>query len=224
MLTINSKYPKALKICGITKDSQAKIIASLGVNAIGVIGVKSSPRYVTEENRKIIFSSIKAISPNIQRVWVIANMSDSAIENGISKYGVPSTIQLHGQESQNRCENLRSKYPSINWWKAFRVKSPEDLTLVKSYENSVDALLLDSWSKNSLGGTGKRINREWIQNITFKIPWWLAGGISSKCIEEIFNSINPYGVDVSSKLETSPGIKDISKVKDLINIIRKINS
>ena len=107
----------------------------------------------------------------------------------------------------------------FKWWKAFRLQKKENLSLVKEYENFVDAFLLDTWSKNQLGGTGKRLPIEWLKKTDFNIPWWLAGGISIESISEVLLNLNPYGIDASSKLEHSAGIKDIEKIKALINKI-----
>ncbi len=214
----------AVKICGITKLKQAKEIADLNVNAIGVIGVTSSTRYLSNEKRINMFTELIDYAPNIDRVWVIADFNDSAIEEGINNCGYPSVIQLHGKESQERCKDLRLRYPTIKWWKAIRIRSPEDLLIAKSYEKSVDKLLFDSWVSNRLGGTGKRVPIEWLSKKNIEIPFWLAGGISADYIPELLSRIKPYGVDASSLLEDSPGIKDLNKVKALIKSIKGVEN
>lgn len=219
-LKIKSSTSTAVKICGITKVDQAMEIASLGANAIGVIGVKSSKRYLKKNLREGLFNEIKKNAPDVERVWVIANMSDTQIDEGILCNGSPSTIQLHGDESKERCHFLKNKYPNINIWKAIRISSPADLLSVKSYEDIVDALLIDAWNPNKLGGTGERIPIEWIDRKQFKVPLWIAGGISYEWANEIIDKVNPFGIDASSKLEIMPGIKDINKVKSLIQAVR----
>ena len=89
-----------------------------------------------------------------------------------------------------------------------------------SYEKHTDALLLDAWSPMELGGTGQRLPLEWLQKTKFDLPWWLAGGISAEWIPEIFSKVSPFGIDASSRLEASPGIKNIQKVKDLIKAVK----
>ena len=210
-----------LKICGITKIDQALQIASLGVHAIGVIGVKSSPRFVPAPHRSNLFKKIKDFNPKISRVLVVADIKDSDIKEIITSEGSPSIIQLHGNESPDRCRDLKGKYPELKFWKAFRIRSKLDLQNVSAYENIVDSILLDAWSENKLGGTGNRLNIEWLKDKKFKSTWWLAGGINSDCITEILNKLSPFGLDASSKLEISPGIKNIEKVKQLIKAIRQ---
>ena len=80
-----------------------------------------------------------------------------------------------------------------------------------------------AWDQNSLGGTGNRIPIELLINKTFKTPWILAGGISAEIIPEIFSKLRPDGIDASSRLEISPGIKDLEKVESLVRVIRDQN-
>ena len=216
-----SKKSILIKICGITKISQAKAISQLKVDAIGVIGVESSPRFVPKEKCQKIFEEVEKNSSNIERVLVIANKEIKKIDFSSNESSSPTVIQLHGNESVDYCHKLKIKFPEIFIWKAFRLKSILDLREIRRYENFVDAILLDAWDNKSLGGTGKRIPIELLVNRTFNTPWILAGGISYETIPEIFSKIKPDGIDASSLLETSPGIKDIAKVKSLIRVIKE---
>ena len=220
----SKKTSTAIKICGITKITQAKAIASLGIDAIGVIGVEKSPRFVSEKHRRILFSEINKYSPALKRVWVIADMNDSQIKNGLEGHGTPSIVQLHGNESQKRCEDLRKRYPEVQWWKAIQIRNKLDIKKAHDYESSADALLLDAWSPNELGGTGKRLSLDLIKEENFQIPWWLAGGISAEWIPEVLNQVKPFGIDASSRLEQSPGIKDIELVNNLVKAVNHVNN
>ena len=215
-----SKKSTAIKICGITKASQARAIAQFKINAIGVIGVKNSPRFVSEEECTKIFNEVEKVSSSIEKVFVIANENLETIKCINNRSIKPSVIQLHGNESVDYCNTLKNKFPKIKLWKAFRLKSINDLKYISQYEKDTDAILIDAWDKNSLGGTGNRVPIELLINKTFKIPWILAGGISAEIIPEIFSKLNPDGIDASSRLEVSPGIKDLKKVKSLVQEIR----
>tara|TARA_Y100001968_G_scaffold329952_1_gene380505 strand:+ start:300 stop:977 length:678 start_codon:yes stop_codon:yes gene_type:complete len=214
----------AIKICGITKTSQAKAIAELRVNAIGVIGVKNSPRYVPKKECIKIFNEIEKISSNIEKVFVIANEKIKEIRFIKSLSTPPNVIQLHGNESVDYCRELKNEFPAIKIWKAFRLKSINDLKFITQYEKHVDAILLDAWDSKYIGGTGNRVPIELLINKTFQTPWILAGGISAERIPEIFSKVKPDGIDASSRLEISPGIKDLEKVKSLICVIREKNN
>ncbi len=221
---IGSSTSTALKICGITSISQAKAIAAMGIDAIGVIGVDTSPRYLNESKRKDLFHELHAFSPTLERVWVIADLDNAQIKKALNGHGSPSVVQLHGNESKDRCKELRNKYPQTKWWKAIRIRTLKDLSIAREYENNVDALLLDAWSPRALGGSGQRIPLKWLKNTEFKTPWWLAGGISAEWIPDIFREVSPFGLDASSRLELKPGIKDIQKVHNLVKAMRSKES
>ena len=215
------KTKTLVKICGITSIEQAVQIAELGTNAIGIISVKESPRYVPPEKKKEIFKTLKDLYPNIERVSVVKNSPiDSIIENFL---GEPkeSIIQLHGDEDINYCQRLKQKVPNIGLWKAFRIKNKKDLKKIKIYENFIDAILLDSWNKETYGGSGKRIEQTYLKDLKFSKPWWLAGGVTKDWIHEISKIINPNGIDISSGVELIPGIKDIKKVSLIIKEVKK---
>ena len=217
----SSKKSTAIKICGITKTSQARSIAELKINAIGVIGVKNSPRFVPEEECMKIFNEVEKVSSSIEKVLVIANAKLEEVKCINNRSTPPSVIQLHGNESVDYCRELKNEFPSIKLWKAFRLKSINDLEKTIQYEKNIDAILIDAWDNKSLGGTGNRVPIELLVNKTFKVPWILAGGISAEIIPEIFSKLRPDGIDASSRLEISPGIKDIKKVESLVREIRK---
>ena len=216
-----SKKSIAIKICGITKTSQARDIAQLRINAIGVIGVKNSPRFVPEEECVRIFNEIDKISSSIEKVFVVANEKLETIKSINNRPTPPSVIQLHGNESVDYCSELKSEFPEIKLWKAFRIRSINDLKNINNYEKDIDAILLDAWDEKSLGGTGNRVPINLLINKTFKTPWILAGGISAEIIPKIFSQLRPDGIDASSRLEISPGIKDIKKVESLVREIRE---
>ena len=216
-----SKKSTSIKICGITKTSQARSISQFRINAIGVIGVKSSPRYVPEEQCIKIFNEVEKVSSDIEKVFVVANEKLETIKRINNRSIPPSVIQLHGNESVDYCSKLKLEFPTIKIWKAFRLKSMIDLNNISQYERNVDAILLDAWDENSLGGTGNRVPIELLINKNFKTPWILAGGISAEIIPEVFSKLRPDGIDASSRLETSPGIKDLKKVESLVSVIRE---
>ena len=216
-----SKKSTAIKICGITNTSQARAIAKFKINAIGVIGVKNSPRFVPEEECIKIFNEVEKVSSSIEKVFVIANENLNTIKCINNRSTPPSVIQLHGNESVDFCRELKNDFPTLKLWKAFRLKSINDLKNISQYEKHIDAILIDAWDNNSLGGTGKRVPIELLINKTFKTPWILAGGISADIIPEIFSILKPDGIDASSRLEISPGIKDLEKVESLVQLIRE---
>ena len=209
-----------VKICGLTSEEQALQIAKLGVNAIGIISVEQSPRYISADIKKKIFQTLERVYPKIERISVVQNCPiDLIIKNFL---GSPSEtiIQLHGDEDIDYCKKIRKKIPNIGLWKAFRIRTEKDLDKIKPFEDFVDAILLDSWNKETYGGSGKKIQSFYLKNLQFSKPWWLAGGISIEWIDEILTEIKPDGLDISSSIEISPGLKDLKKTEGLINYLK----
>ena len=216
-----NKNNTLVKICGLTSELQAIQVAKLGVHAIGIISVEESPRYISAEIKKKIFKTLESLYPGVQRVSVVQNCPIDLIIKNFLANPSETIIQLHGDEDIDYCRKIREKIPNIGLWKAFRIKTEKDLDKIKPFEDLVDAILLDSWNKETYGGSGKKINSTYLKNLQFTKPWWLAGGISIEWIDEILTNFKPDGLDISSSIEISPGLKDIKKTEALFNILRK---
>ena len=210
-----------IKICGLTSEEQALKVAKLGAHAIGIISVEESPRYISAEIKKKIFKTLEKLYPKIERVSVVQNCPiDLIIKNFLGKPS-ETIIQLHGDEDIDYCKKLREKIPNLGIWKAFRIKTEKDLENIKYFEDFVDAILLDSWNEETYGGSGKKIKSFYLKNLQFSKPWWLAGGISIEWIDEILTDLKPDGLDISSSIEISPGLKDIKKTEDLFKFLKR---
>lgn len=203
---------KFIKICGITDTEQAKEISNLPITHIGVIHFKKSPRHLEIEGIKKIKSNI---SNNVKLVAVVVNPTEKTV-NELLK--IVDIIQFHGDESIN----FVKKFPKERVIKAFRVKSVEDIDKMKHFWEEDYLVLIDAYSENAYGGTGKQINRELAKYIVSLYPKTiLSGGLSEKNIKELIEYIKPYGVDASSKLEIKAGIKDLNKVKKFVEKIQQ---
>ena len=213
----------ALKICGLTDRSQACSIAAMGVQAIGVIGVDKTPRFVAEPLRRSIFAELQTLHPNVERVWVVSDPTDHTIQSALQDDGTPTIVQLHGSETPERCLQLKQQHPTVRWWKALRLRTEQDLSELSFFESQIDALLLDAWSPDQLGGTGHRLDPSWFTHLNDQLKpntvWWLAGGISAEWVPELLRLVSPYGLDASSRLEVQPGVKDLNKVRALVQTV-----
>jgi phosphoribosylanthranilate isomerase len=207
-----------LKICGLRHPEQAAAIAGLGVDAIGVIAVPGSPRWLAAHERPGLFAAMRAVSPQCLGVLVCCDPRDDDLKElePNSGHGV---IQLHGAETPERCNQLRRRL-GCPVWKAIRVREPSDLNRVDAYVGAVDAVLLDAWVADQLGGTGHRIPLEWLAGWDPPLPWWLAGGISAQRAPAVLQRLKPTGLDASSGVERSPGDKDLRKVRALVSAVR----
>jgi len=215
------KIKTLVKICGITSIEQAIKVAELGTNAIGIISVKESPRYISSESKKEIFKTLKDLYPNIERVSVVKNRPINSIIKSLLNESEETVIQLHGDEDIDYCQKLKQQIPNVCLWKAFRIKNKKDIKKIKPFENFLDGILLDSWNNETYGGSGKRIEQKYLEDISFSKPWWIAGGVSIEWIDEILKKIKPNGIDISSSIEISPGIKDLEKTRQIIREIKK---
>ena len=209
-----------IKICGITSVNQALEIAKLGVDAIGIISVEESPRFVLPSKKREIFETLSKFFPKVKRVSVIKNVPLNQILEDLQSNRNENVLQLHGDENISYCKKIKQNFKQIELWKAFRIKRAEDLKNISPYSKFIDDVLLDSWNKETYGGSGIRIPQNYLDDLKFENNWWLAGGISIDWVKNIISNIKPNGIDISSSIETSPGVKDLSKTKKIIDAIR----
>ena len=203
----------AVKICGITDYDDALIAVELGVGALGFI-FADSPRQITPQKARHIIS---AIPPFVKTVGVFVN-EDPAVIRNVKHYCSLDLVQLHGDESPGFCSELMPY--TI---KALRVRDESSLRTSRTYHGKTRALLLDTYSKDKAGGTGKTF--DWQLAIKIKklgIPIVLAGGLEPSNIEGAISSVRPYAVDVNSGVEERPGKKSHALMKDLMEKVRSI--
>ena len=84
----------------------------------------------------------------------------------------------------------------------------------------MDALLLDAWAADQLGGTGHRLPLDWLSDTELAVPWWLAGGVSAEWVPELLSRVTPQGLDASSRLEERPGWKNLDKVQAMVEAVQ----
>jgi phosphoribosylanthranilate isomerase len=199
-----------VKICGIILPSQAKEISEYGADYIGVITYPKSPRYVDIER-------IKEIKENLKNSKLVAVAVNPSLEQVLELLNIADFIQFHGDEDLD----FVKKFPKDRVIKAIRVKDESDLEKIKTFKNEDITVLVDAFKEGVYGGTGKMIDLNLLKKITDMYDKVIiSGGLSESNIKEILNHVKPYGVDASSKLEVSPGVKDLDKVKKFIDIVK----
>lgn len=194
-----------VKICGITSVEDALYAVEAGADAIGLVFHEQSPRYVFPEQAAVI---VRALPPFVQAVGLFVN-ADLATVTATADQCKLDLIQLHGDESPEYCGQVGRRVI-----KAFRVKDITSLDPVKHYR--VAGYLLDAWSPSAFGGTGMTFNWEVAQAVGKYGPIILAGGLTPDNVRRAIEAVTPYGVDVSSGVETSPGKKDLETVREFI--------
>ena len=202
----------AVKICGITNYEDAAIAVGLGAHALGFI-FAPSPRQITPDAVRDI---IRTIPPFIKTVGVFVNETHTVISE-IKYYCGLDLVQLHGDESPDFCSALMPY--AI---KALRIKDASSLPSIKAFHGKVRAILLDTYSKNKPGGTGKTFDWELAQKIKkLGIPVILAGGLGPSNIDKAISTVRPYAVDVNSGVEARAGKKSYVLMKSLMEKVRR---
>ena len=200
-----------VKICGIKQPDQGKAIAIAGATALGFICVPNTPRYVTKQQIRAV---VEQLPKQIDRIGVFANSSVEDICQIVEFAGLTG-VQLHGDESPEFCQQMRSMLPDIEIIKALRIKNSQALEQAQIYFSSVDTLLLDAYNPQMLGGTGATLDWKTLQQFQPGCPWLLAGGLTPDNVLDALKQVNPNGIDLSSGVERAPGDKDLDKVAKL---------
>lgn len=202
-----------LKVCGITSTENIRALISLKINRLGFIFYHKSARYVYG---KLIEDGLKEIPKHIRKTAVFVNAEKAEIEQIIDQYKLDS-IQLHGDETPEFCNYFRPKTEVI---KTISIKDKSSFDNAKSYNDACDLFLFDTQSEH-FGGTGKTFDWQWLEAYTLDKPFYLSGGLSLENYAEIkkIKHTQLIGIDVNSKFETAPGIKDIEKIKQLIALM-----
>ena len=204
----------SVKICGITRFEDAAEAVKLGANALGYI-LTSSPRQISPEKARDIIGSLP---PFVKSVGVFVNESPATIRDITDLCGL-DLVQLHGDESPDLCKEFMPYT-----MKALRIKDDSIIPSIESYRGKVRALLLDTYVKNKPGGTGKTFDWDLAVKIkAFNIPIILSGGLGPNNIEDAIKTIRPYGVDINSGVEESPGKKSHELLRELFNILNNIH-
>ena len=210
-----------LKVCGLTKMDQIQELVSLNTDFLGFIFYEKSPRYVLHH------LSLKEIAeiPHFGKVGVFVNESIKAIVE-ITTESQLDIIQLHGDEDEKFILQLRQILGNIiKIIKVIRIGNQSFDELQKTINqqpSTVNYLLFDTDSK-TFGGTGKTFDWQILNEIEIPIPYFLSGGISLENIHQL-STINhqPLALDINSKFETEPGSKDLEKIKNFTQIVKKI--
>lgn len=198
-----------LKICGLRRYEDIEYVNEFSLDYAGFI--LSTP-FWRSINIDTLANLTERLSRNITPVGVFVNEKIDYIIP-FSKY--LSVIQLHGDENNEYIKALRTK-TDCEIWKAVRPQTTDEIN--KACSLDADKLLIDSFSKDSVGGTGKVGNWDIIKQAKITKPFFLAGGISSDNVTDAINTVNPFGVDVSSSVETDKK-KDREKIKNIVEII-----
>lgn len=202
------------KICGLSTADTIGTAAKHGASHIGLNFFPKSPRYVSFEQA----ASLGAlVPPHVEKVGIFVDPNEELIEEAIRIGGV-DTLQLHGKESPERLAALRARYPKIGLWKAIPVRTRADLDAARLYRSVADLILYDARTPAGTlpGGMGLRFDWTLLSpgsgGFVHPQRWALSGGIDADNVERAAAITGARLIDVSSGVETSPGIKDVDKI------------
>jgi phosphoribosylanthranilate isomerase len=199
-----------IKICGITNIEDALCAADCGVDAVGFIFHKASPRHVAPDRAKEI---IAGLPPGIATVGVFVNREAEEVTRTVEACGL-DLIQLHGDESPEYCR----RFPPERVIKTVFIRTSEDLRTLDTYK--VRAFLADFRDAGRYGGTGKRADWRLAAKLGETHALILAGGLCIENIGEALAVVAPRAVDINSGVERAPGIKDHDRMRRIVGLIR----
>ena len=193
-----------IKVCGMREADNIREVETLGIDMMGFIFWPKSSRYVSQRP--------DYLPKRVKRVGVFVDEDPEQVKRMAGAYGL-DYIQLHGHESPSYIFQLRG----LHVIKAFNISTAEDLIQTQPYEGLVDYFLFDAKGK-SVGGNGEKFNWDVLDAYQGNTPFLLSGGIGPDDTERVnaFHHPKCIGIDLNSRFELSPGLKDVAKLKEFM--------
>ena len=207
-----------IKVCGMRNPANIEKVAGLKPDLMGFIFYPKSKRYIDKIEPTMINNKLL---DKIKKTGVFVNALVGEVFLQVDTYQL-NYVQLHGNEAPEYCEEIKSmNMPVI---KAFNLDEAFDFSVLKNYQPFVDYFLFDTKVDNLPGGSGKKFNWGVLEKYKLNTPFLLSGGIGPGDAEKIAEVQHPQlaGVDINSKFETEPAMKDVEKLKTFIEEIRNI--
>lgn len=203
--------PTDIKICGISTPEVLDRAIGCGATHVGFVHFAPSPRHLPLSD---IIALAGRVPPSVTPVALLVNAEPAQIEALWNNRRI-TTIQVHGQESPAQIAQLRERFP-MTYWKAMGVSAARDLDQARAYAGVVDRILFDAKAPAGSelpGGNGVRIDWTMLRGYrSGTLPWGLAGGLDPDNVAEAIRVTGAPLVDVSSGVESAPGVKDMDKI------------
>lgn len=204
-----------VKICGITSVQNAQEVCAAGTDSIGLVFYEKSPRNVSIAQAKVICDSLP---PFVTCVGLFLNPSEEFVNKVLSEVKL-DLLQFHGLETSEFCDAFTRPYIKAIGMEGISTDD-EFAELTKQYTNA-KGFLIDSHATGDAGGTGKTFDWKNVPHAQEK-PIILAGGLNPENIGSALQELDLYGIDLSSGVESNPGVKDPKKVKQLMNEVYRV--
>lgn len=216
------KRDMIIKVCGMREAENIRAVSALDIDMLGMIFWERSPRCVHNVPE---FKKTGNLSNKVMRVGVFVDELPQNIITSVYNYQL-DFVQLHGNESRTLIENLRRTLdpdikPGIKIIKAISVEKPSDIERCRDYAGAVDMFLFDTKTPLA-GGSGRQFDWTVLQGYDGDVPFLLSGGIGPEDAERVKNFSHPRfaGIDLNSRFETEPGVKDVEELKTFIQSVR----
>ena len=201
-----------IKVCGLNQAGNIMDVAALAPEYIGHIFYRGSPRYFNDK-----LTRYPELSTGIKKTAVFVNEDRHVINSRLNQSEFDA-LQLHGIESPQFCAYFKDRVTVI---KAFGIDERFNFDDLNDYEGKVDFFLFDT-STGKHGGSGVAFNWQLLNNYQLNVPFFLSGGLSLDNLEQVRKINHPqlYGVDLNSRFEVKPGVKDINELRKAFKLIR----
>jgi phosphoribosylanthranilate isomerase len=209
--------PVIIKICGIKTYDLLDAAIAAGADMIGFMHFQRSPRHVSIEE---LAGLISAARRQVESCVVLVNPDNSCVAE-VAALG-PDWIQLHGPETPHRVEAIRAE-AGVEIMKALPIGSVEDLANIAAFAEVADRVLLDAKPPKGAdrpGGLGESFDWSLLETLDPSLPFMLSGGLTPDNVAEAIKTVKPFGVDVSSGVETAPGVKSKKLIEAFIRNAR----
>lgn len=202
------------KICGLTTPTTRDAAIQARATHLGFVFFPPSPRHLAHEQAAALAAPVPA---HIARVGVFVDADDAALEAAIAAAHL-TVLQLHGDETPARTAHVRARF-GLETWKAVPVRTAQDIAATAAYKGAADRLLLDAKAPEGAplpGGNGLRFDWAILAVTRPPMPWGLSGGLTAATVADAARSTNAPLVDVSSGVETAPGVKSVDLIRQFI--------
>lgn len=202
-----------IKLCGIKRPEDVDCLNRFRPDYAGFVFAGGKRRVTPLQAASLA----EKLDPRIRRAGVFVDETPERIAAAARAAGLDA-VQLHGNETSATVRALRRLLPGAEIWKAVRLR--DETSIPAALKLGADLLLIDSFSPGAVGGTGKTADLGLLRSARLKIPYFLAGGLNAENILPIVREFSPFGVDVSSGIETN-GVKDPVKIETIMRILRE---
>ena len=210
--------PTRVKICGLTSPESIKGAAQAGATYGGLVFYEKSPRHLSLAKAREV---ALAAPPGFAKVALVVNPQDAFLEEMLSQVPI-DILQLHGAEQPQRVKQIKQS-TGLPIMKALGIATAQDLHEIDRYAEICDQLLIDAKPAPGAklpGGNGLAFDWQVLENHTWKIPWMLAGGLTPDNVAQAVRVTQARQIDVSSGVESAPGLKDMDKMRNFVTQAR----